>query len=155
MADSDSFWQVEQEKASREQLRRLQLERLQQTIEQAIRSPFYREKLKKAGLKPGISSLEEIQRFPFTEKEDLRQCYPFGMVAVPLNQLIRMHASSGTTGKSTLIFHTRKDIETWADLVARSLYMVGARAGDIFQNMMTYGLFTGGLGIHFGALELG
>ncbi|MCM8768841.1 MAG: phenylacetate--CoA ligase [Candidatus Omnitrophica bacterium] len=149
-------WAPEWERIEEKVLRQHQLTRLQETLKQATKSPFYREKFRQAGLSfPKISHLEEIQQLPFTEKEDLRQSYPFGLVTVPLEKLVRLHASSGTTGKSTLIFHTKKDIDTWASLVARCLYMVGARPGDIFQNMMTYGLFTGGLGLHYGAEKIG
>jgi phenylacetate-CoA ligase len=96
-----------------------------------------------------------MRRIPFTTKEDLRLSYPDGMLGVPREKVVRLHGSSGTTGKSTVIFHTAQDIDNWADLVARSLFMAGMRAGDVFQNMMTYGLFTGGLGLHYGAERLG
>jgi len=155
MALANDFWDPEREKITPEKLRSWQLEKLQETLDRAWRSPFYQQKFSQAGLTPKISSLKDIQLFPFTVKEDLRQSYPFGMLTVPLNRLVRLHASSGTTGKSTLVFHTRKDIENWAELIARCLYMVGARPGDVFQNMMSYGLFTGGLGLHYGAEKIG
>jgi len=149
------YWDGKKERIEREKLEQLQLELLNRTLKSAYNSPFYKKRFKKLGLKPEIKDLSEIQKFPFTTKDDLRESYPFGMVATDIGNLVRMHGSSGTTGKSTLVFHTRKDIENWADLVARCLYMIGVRKTDIFQNMMSYGLFTGGLGLHYGAEKIG
>ncbi|MCM8820834.1 MAG: phenylacetate--CoA ligase, partial [Candidatus Omnitrophica bacterium] len=149
------FFQPDKENISTDRLKLIQEECLAKTIELAGRSPYYRKLFKKYGLKPQIKTLKDIEKFPFTTKEDLRQSYPAGMVAVPFEEIVRMHASSGTTGKSTLVFHTKKDIDNWATLVARGLYAVGVRKTDIFQNMMSYGLFTGGLGLHYGAEKLG
>jgi len=149
------YWNGKKERIEREKLEQLQLELLNRTLKSAYNSPFYKKRFKKLGLKPEIKNLSEIQKFPFTTKDDLRESYPFGMVATDIGNLVRMHGSSGTTGKSTLVFHTRKDVENWADLVARCLYMIGVRETDIFQNMMSYGLFTGGLGLHYGAEKIG
>lgn len=102
-----------------------------------------------------LGGLDDLRRFPFTEKQELRDNYPFGMLAVPKEKVVRMHHSSGTTGMAIAVFHTRGDVERWADLVARCLHMVGLGPGDVFQNMMSYGLFTGGLGLHYGAEKLG
>jgi len=149
------FFQPDKENISTDKLRAIQEENLIRTIELASRAPYYRKLFKQYGLKPDIRDIKDIEKFPFTTKEDLRKSYPAGMVAVPFENLVRMHASSGTTGKSTLVFHTKNDIENWATLVARGLYAVGVRNTDIFQNMMSYGLFTGGLGLHYGAEKLG
>ena len=149
------YWDGKKERIEREKLEQLQFELLNRTLKSAYNSPFYKKRFKKLGLKPEIKDISEIQKFPFTTKDDLRESYPFGMVATDIGNLVRMHGSSGTTGKSTLVFHTRKDIERWADLVARCLYMIGVRETDIFQNMMSYGLFTGGLGLHYGAEKIG
>lgn len=149
------YWDGKKERIEREKLEQLQLELLNRTLKSAYNSSFYKKRFKKLGLNPEIKDLSEIQKFPFTTKDDLRESYPFGMVATDIGNLVRMHGSSGTTGKSTLVFHTRKDIENWADLVARCLYMIGVRETDIFQNMMSYGLFTGGLGLHYGAEKIG
>ena len=149
------FFQPDKENISTDKLRAIQEENLIRTIELASRAPYYRKLFKQYGLKPDIRDIKDIEKFPFTTKEDLRKSYPAGMVAVPFEKLVRMHASSGTTGKFTLVFHTKNDIENWATLVARGLYAVGVRNTDIFQNMMSYGLFTGGLGLHYGAEKLG
>jgi phenylacetate-CoA ligase len=133
----------------------LQLSRLRQTVARAAQSPFYGRRLKEAGLAAAdLRSLEDIRRIPFTTKDDLR-ARGQEMLTRPLTDMVRLHASSGTTGQATVIYYTRADIEAWADLVARSLYMAGMRADDVFQNMMGYGLFTGGLGFHYGAERLG
>ncbi len=138
-----------------DQLHELQLRRLRETISRAGRSPFYGLRLKEAGVSgESLKSLEDIRRVPFTTKDDLR-ARGREMLTVPLADMVRLHASSGTTGRATVIYYTMQDIATWADLVARSLYMTGLRPGDVFQNMMGYGLFTGGLGFHYGAERLG
>jgi len=140
----------------RSQLEQLQLQRLRWTIEQAVRSPYYGKLFADLKLGPdSLRTLDDLRRFPFTEKQHLRDGYPYGLLAVPKEEVVRMHHSSGTTGMATAVFHTAGDIDRWADLVARCLYMIGMRKGDVFQNMMTYGLFTGGLGLHYGAEKLG
>lgn len=145
------------EKASRKKLRELQLERLRWSLKRAYdRVPHYRKKFDDAGVKPrDLGTLADLARFPFTAKADLRQTYPFGMFAVPMGEVVRIHASSGTTGKPTVVGYTKKDIDTWSHLMARSIRAAGARPGDILHNAYGYGLFTGGLGIHYGAERLG
>ncbi len=151
------IWNDEFETLPREALEALQLKRLKQTLERVYATvPFYRKKLDEAGIKPDdIKSLEDLKRLPFTTKEDLRENYPFGMFAVPLKQVVRIHASSGTTGKPTVVGYTRRDIETWSELMARSLASAGVTKEDIIQNAYGYGLFTGGLGVHYGAEKIG
>ena len=149
------YWDKTHETMPRADLELLQLERLQETVWCALHSPFYRERLKQAGVTPvGLQSLADAAKIPFTTKEDLR-AQGQALLARPLSEMVRLHASSGTTGQATVIYYTRGDIETWAELVARSMYMTGLRPGDVFQNMMGYGLFTGGLGFHYGAERLG
>ena len=146
----------EMEFATAEALRSTQLERLRWSIAQAARSPHYGKVFAEQGLGPeSLRTLDDVRRFPLTEKQALRDSYPFGLLAVPKEEVVRLHHSSGTTGMATAVLHTAGDIERWADLVARCLHMVGMRKGDVFQNMMTYGLFTGGLGLHYGAEKLG
>ncbi|MFP4315960.1 MAG: phenylacetate--CoA ligase family protein [Desulfovibrionales bacterium] len=141
---------------TRQELDSLQLARLQNTVYQASSSPFYRDQFAKSGLKVrDIQSLDDIRKLPLTSKEDLRSQYPYGMLTQPLEKMVRLHASSGTTGDPTVIMHTQNDLNIWADLMARCMHMVGVRPGDVFQNMSGYGLFTGGLGIHYGAERLG
>jgi phenylacetate-CoA ligase len=144
------------ETASPESLRALQLERLRWSVAQAAQSQHYARLFADLGLGPeSVRSLDDLRRFPLTTKQDLRDNYPFGPLAVPRDKVVRMHHSSGTTGMATAVFHTMGDVDRWAALVARCLHMVGLRPGDVFQNMMTYGLFTGGLGLHYGAEKLG
>src|SRR5687768_10798840 len=145
------------EKASRKALRELQLARLKQTLKRAYEKvPHYRKKFDAAGIKPkDLKTLADLARFPFTAKADLRDTYPFGMFAVPMDKVVRIHASSGTTGKPTVVGYTKKDIDIWAHLMARSLRAAGARPGDKLHNAYGYGLFTGGLGLHYGAERLG
>jgi phenylacetate-CoA ligase len=144
------------EKASRSSLRALQLRRLKWSLAHAYRVPRYRGKFDAAGVKPrSLKRLEDLAQFPFTTKADLRDTYPFGMFAVPMDKVVRIHASSGTTGKPTVVGYTKKDIDTWAELMARSLRAAGARPGDKLHNAYGYGLFTGGLGVHYGAERLG
>ena len=145
------------ENASRDEIAALQLERLRQTLRRAYENvPHYRRSFDAAGVHPDdLRSLEDLARFPFTAKQDLRDNYPYGMFAVPREQVVRVHASSGTTGKPTVVGYTQKDIDTWADLIARSIYASGGRAGDIAHIAYGYGLFTGGLGAHYGAERLG
>lgn len=145
------------ERAGVDELRSLQFERLAAVIGHAWRNQApYRAKCEAAGIGPAdLRSLDDLARFPFTVKDDLRQGYPFGMFAVPLDQVVRVHASSGTTGKPTVVGYTRRDIDTWAGLVARSIRAAGGRRGDKVQVAYGYGLFTGGLGAHYGAERLG
>jgi len=137
-------------------IKQAQLDRARTTITKALQSPFYSKRLKEAGITPeSIKSLDDLRRIPFTTKEDLRDQYPYGLAAVPITDFIRMHCSSGTTGTPVAISHTEQDIKVWANLMARCLHMAGLRKTDVFQNMSGYGLFTGGLGIHYGAERLG
>ncbi len=145
------------ETASIDELRALQLQRLKQTLAHAYaHSPVYRRKFEEAGVHPDdLASLADLERFPFTTKHDLRDNYPYGMFAVPMDRISRIHASSGTTGKPTVVGYTAGDISTWADLVARSIRAAGARRGDKVHISYGYGLFTGGLGAHYGAERAG
>ena len=145
------------EKCSRAELEKLQLQRLQWTLRHAYeRVPHYRSKFDAAGVRPqDCRTLSDLARFPFTTKEDLRETYPFGMFAVPMDKVVRVHASSGTTGKPTVVGYTAKDIDTWAHVMARSIRAAGARPGEKVHVAYGYGLFTGGLGAHYGAERLG
>jgi phenylacetate-CoA ligase len=151
------LFDAEAERMPRDELAALQLTRLKATVAHAYaRVPHVRAKLDAAGAAPDqLTSLADIARLPFTTKADLRDTYPFGLFAVPRDQVVRVHASSGTTGKMTVVGYTRGDVARWADLMARSLACAGARPGDIVHNAYGYGLFTGGLGIHDGAERLG
>jgi phenylacetate-CoA ligase len=150
------YWEKEIETMGREKLAAVQLERFQKTLKKAKESSYYGELFKKIGLDPdGVDSVDVIGEIPFTTKDDLREHWPYGFLAVSKDELIRMHSSSGTTGRATVIFHTAGDIQQWTNLVARSMYMAGMRRGDVFQNMMSYGLFTGGLGFHYAAEKVG
>ncbi|MGB8990898.1 MAG: phenylacetate--CoA ligase [Desulfobaccales bacterium] len=149
------YWDVNLETLNPAALEALQLTRLRETLARAAASPFYGRRLQEAGVTPAeLTSLEDIRRIPLTTKDELR-AHGREMLTLPLTDMVRLHASSGTTGQATVIYYTRADIDAWADLVARSLYMAGMRAADVFQNMMGYGLFTGGLGFHYGAERLG
>lgn len=141
----------------REDLEAIILRRLKATLERIYANvPFYRQKFDENKITPNdIQSLEDLKRIPFTTKEDLRDNYPYGMFAVPMDNVVRIHASSGTTGKPTVVGYTARDVNTWAELMARSLAAGGANRGDIIHNAYGYGLFTGGLGIHYGAEKLG
>src|SRR5215207_4159420 len=145
------------EAASADELRGLQLQRMRWSLRHAYENvPHYRQSFENAGVHPkDLRSLEDLGHFPFTVKEHLRDNYPFGMFAVPREQILRIHASSGTTGKPTVVGYTRRDIDTWAGLVARSIYAAGGRPGDLVHVAYGYGLFTGGLGAHYGAERLG
>ncbi|MGH3003357.1 MAG: phenylacetate--CoA ligase family protein, partial [Gaiellaceae bacterium] len=145
------------EVASRDELGALQLERMRWTLRHAYENvPLYRARFDEAGVRPDdCRSLDDLRRFPFTVKDDLRRTYPFGMFAVPPEQVARIHASSGTTGRPTVVGYTQQDVENWADLVARSIRAAGGRAGDRVHVAYGYGLFTGGLGLHYGAERLG
>jgi len=153
----DRMFQPEVETLARGELESLQLDRLQRTLHNAAGNvPHYQAAFKALGVAPGdLHSLDDLTRFPFTTKNDLRDAYPFGMFAVPREQVARVHASSGTTGKPTVVGYTREDIDLWADLMARTLACMGVRPGDIVHNAYGYGLFTGGLGAHYGAERLG
>ena len=141
---------------SRDHIAQTQLTRLKATIEQARRCAFYKKRLDEAGITPEtFTSLDDIANIPFTTKQDLRDTYPLGLLTVPKSEIVRMHCSSGTTGTPVAICHTANDLNWWSDLMARCMYMVGVRKDDVFQNMSGYGLFTGGLGIHYGAERLG
>jgi phenylacetate-CoA ligase len=145
------------ETASQDELQSLQLQRLKATLQHAYANvPHYRQRFDEKGVHPDdLTSLSDLAKFPFTGKEDLRANYPFGMFAVPRDKVVRIHASSGTTGKPTVVGYTQKDIDTWSGLVARSIRASGGRAGDIVHIAYGYGLFTGGLGAHYGAEKLG
>ena len=145
------------ETMSRSELKALQLTRLKSLLERAYHKvPHYKKKFDAAGIKPGdLKSLADLARFPFTVKTDLRDNYPFGLFAVPRDQMLRLHASSGTTGKPTVVGYTKADLNMWADLMARCLATMGTKPGDIVHNAYGYGLFTGGLGAHYGAERLG
>jgi len=151
------YFQPDVETMTRERLAALQLERLRATVRNAYDNvPIHRKRLDEAGVAPdAIRSLDDVQRLPFTLKSDLRDHYPFGMFARPLGELARLHASSGTTGKPTVVGYTSGDLDRWADLMARSTACAGGRPGDVVHNAYGYGLFTGGLGAHYGAERLG
>ncbi len=149
-----TYWQKEIETLERDRLEALQAKRLRSTIAQASNAPFYAERLKPfLGKKLPIP--DRIHELPFTTKADLRDQFPYGTLAVHLDEVVRLHSSSGTTGNPTVIYHTQKDIEHWQDMLARCMFMAGMRKNDVFQNMMGYGLFTGGIGFHYGAEKLG
>jgi phenylacetate-CoA ligase len=152
-----NYWQPKMELMEREELEELQLQRLKSVVEKVYRNvPFYQNKFKQAGITPqDIKSLKDLGKLPTTKKQDLRDNYPFGLFAVPREEVVRVHASSGTTGKPTVVGYTAKDIETWSDLMARDFVMVGVEKGDIFQNAVNYGFFTGGLGVHYGIERMG
>lgn len=152
------YWQEKYETMDREQLQQLQLTRLKEMVTKLYNSdvPYYKKKFQQTGFAPGdIKSLEDIKHIPFTTKQDLRDNYPYGMLAVPMDDVVRLHGSSGTTGKPIVVGYTKGDIANWGDLIARSLTMAGATKKDIVQNAYGYGLFTGGLGMHYGAETLG
>ncbi|MDR3578761.1 MAG: phenylacetate--CoA ligase [Oryzomonas sp.] len=151
------YFNEEFETLPRQALEALQLKRLQAVVERVCANvPFYMESFGKAGVKSAdIRSLEDLQRLPFTTKQDMRDSYPYGLFAAPLEEIVRIHASSGTTGKPTVVGYTHKDIDTWSELMARSFAAAGAHRGDIIHNAYGYGLFTGGLGAHYGAERLG
>jgi len=150
------YWDEYVETLSESEIQALQFYRLKQTLERVSRCGFYEKRFKGSGLDvSGIESLEDLSQFPFTTKQDLRDGYPYGFLCEPKERLVRLHVSSGTTGQATAMFYTHGDLESWADLMARCMHMTGARPGDTFQNMMGYGLFTGGLGFHYGAERLG
>ena len=150
------YWDKNEETIEGAKLAEAQMTGLRETLNRALGSPYYNDLFRKRGLEVNeIRNLTGIEQIPLTTKDDLREHWPWGFVAVAREELIRMHSSSGTTGRATVIFHTANDIKAWTHLVARSMYMTGMRKSDVFQNMMTYGLFTGGLGFHYGAEVIG
>ncbi len=155
--DRNMYWEPDTETASREKLEGLQLERLRQTLSNARSNvAFYKKRLDDAGIDPDkFNSLQDLEKIPFTVKDDLRDNYPFGLFARPMKEVVRIHSSSGTTGNPTVVGYTKNDIDMWANLIARQLYSTGARPGDVLQNSYGYGLFTGGLGLHYGGELLG
>ncbi|MFO1420230.1 MAG: phenylacetate--CoA ligase [Candidatus Competibacteraceae bacterium] len=150
-------WNPAIEFMDRDALERLQLANLRKTVEWALKTPFYRRRLAEVGLAhpEDIIGLRDLRNLPFTTKDDLREAYPDGLLAVDLEQVVRLHTSSGTTGMPTVIYHTQRDLDGWTELVARCIAATGATARDVFQNMTSYGLFTGGLGLHYGAERVG
>lgn len=150
------FWDKDTETMDRETIKELQLRLLRETVTRAQRAPYYRDLLSRERITAEtVRSLDDLRRIPFATKEILRDQYPYGLLAVGREDIVRMHSSSGTTGRATVIFHTMNDISAWAELIARCMYMTGVRRSDVFQNMMGYGLFTGGIGFHYGAERLG
>lgn len=151
------YWQPKFETMKHDELRELQLKRLKKTAAAVYDNvPFYREKFKALGITlDDIKSVDDIKKLPTTQKTDLRDNYPFGLFAVPKKDIVRIHASSGTSGKPTVVGYTANDINTWADMMARNFTMIGLDANDVFQNAVNYGLFTGGLGFHYGIERLG
>jgi phenylacetate-CoA ligase len=150
------YWEKDVETMERAKLEKLQIRRLKETLKRTEKSFYYGRSFKEKGLSvSSVKDLKDIQKFPFTTKDDLREHWPYGFIAVPKEELVRMHSSSGTTGRATVVFHTINDIAVWTNLLTRCLYMTGMRKSDVFQNMMTYGLFTGGLGFHYAAEKLG
>lgn len=150
------FWDKKIETLKPADLQELQLKRLKKTLKQVQNVGFYKKRLAEAGIKQSsIKTLDDITRIPFTRKQDLRDGYPFGFFAVPLKEIVRIHTTSGTTGKPTVVGYTRKDLDSWSELIARNMTMVGITDKDVFQNMVNYGMFTGGLGFHYGAEKIG
>jgi phenylacetate-CoA ligase len=151
------IFNVEMETMSREDMQKLQLERLKKQVKRVYEKvPFHKEAFDRAGVKPEeIQSLEDLQKLPFMKKTDLRENYPFGLFAAKQEELVRIHGSSGTKGKPTVVGYTKQDIENWSEIVARAICCAGGRPGDIFHNAYGYGLFTGGLGMHYGIEYLG
>lgn len=152
-----TFWEKDVETLKKEKLESLQLKRLKFIARYCYEnSPFYRKKFREVGVKPGdIKNLGDVSKLPLTTKNDLRDNYPFNLVMVPFNEVVRIHASSGTTGKPTVVPYTRRDLGIWTDLMARELYMVGTREGDVVQLIYNYAFFTGGFGFHQGAEKIG
>lgn len=156
MLDQKEYLHPDKECLTREQIDALQVERLQATIRHCMSSPFYKKKFEEMGIKPeDIKTPADVRKLPFTTKQDLRDNYPFGLASIPLEKCVRLHSSSGTTGNPTVVLHSQKDLDEWANAVARCLWMVGLRPSDVFQNSSGYGMFTGGLGFQYGAERLG
>ncbi|MBR6715492.1 MAG: phenylacetate--CoA ligase [Prevotella sp.] len=153
---NNEYWQPELETMPREELRKLQVKKLKATINVALKSPMYKKRLGELDINAdSINSVEDIRKIPFTTKDDLRNNYPFGLVGGDMKDAIRIHSSSGTTGHPTVVAYSRHDIDSWANMIARNMYMVGCRNTDVFQNSSGYGMFTGGLGFQYGAEKLG
>lgn len=153
---NNEYWEEKIEIMSREKLQELQLQRLKKTIGIAANAPYYKKVFEENGISPDtVQTLDDIRKLPFTVKADMRANYPFGLLAGDMKDAVRLHSSSGTTGAPTVIVHSRHDLDSWANLVARCLYMVGLRNTDVFQNSSGYGMFTGGLGFQYGAERLG
>lgn len=152
-----AIWNRHFECMSREDMRRIQGERLRETVERVyFNVPYYRERMQSSGLGPeSINSIDDISKLPFTNKTDLRDNYPFGLFAVPMSEIVRVHASSGTTGKPTVVGYTRTDLASWSEVIARTLTAAGAGRNDYIQVAYGYGLFTGGLGLHYGGEKIG
>ncbi|MBP8605405.1 MAG: phenylacetate--CoA ligase [Phycisphaerae bacterium] len=152
-----TYWNRQAETMERAVLEQLQIQRMRSIIAQALKTPFYQKRLSRAGITSPdqFRSLADMQRLPFTTKDDLRQNYPVGLLAVDMDEVVRIHSSSGTTGIPTVIYLTQEDLNAWTDLLARSITATGCTRKDVFQNMMSYGLFTGGLGLHYGAERVG
>ncbi|HOL32357.1 MAG TPA: phenylacetate--CoA ligase [Anaerohalosphaeraceae bacterium] len=152
-----TYWNRQAETMERAALEQLQIQRMRSIIAQALKTPFYQKRLSRAGITSPdqFRSLADMQRLPFTTKDDLRQNYPVGLLAVDMDEVVRIHSSSGTTGIPTVIYLTQEDLNAWTDLLARSITATGCTRKDVFQNMMSYGLFTGGLGLHYGAERVG
>ncbi|MDD3754432.1 MAG: phenylacetate--CoA ligase [Methanobacterium sp.] len=151
------IWNDEIECMAHDELKKLQLKRLQDVVKRAYETvPYYKKRFDEAGIKPeDIKTLDDIQKLPFTTKDDLRRAYPFGMFAVPRREIVEVHTSSGTTGKPTVSGYTKEDIKIWSEVMARGLTMFGVTEDDIIQNTHGYGLFTGGFGVHYGAQHIG
>src|SRR5512140_2529141 len=151
------YWEPEKECMDRDELRQLQLEELQATLSRVYMNvPFYRKKFDALGIDPDeFRSIEDVRKLPFTVKNDLRDSYPYGLFAVPLRDVVRIHASSGTTGLSTVVGYTKNDIRTWSNLVARVMTAAGVTKDDVVQIAFGYSLFTGGFGLHYGAERIG
>lgn len=150
------FWNEKMETLRGKELQELQLKRLKETVARTQNIGFYQKMFAEAGIRPeDIKTLDDLSKIPFTKKSDLRGGYPFGFLAVPMNRINRIHTTSGTTGKPTVVAYTKNDLDSWSELIARNLTMVGLREGDMFQNASNYSLFTGGLGFHYGAEKIG
>ena len=150
------FWDKKTETLKPAELQALQQKRLKKTLHQVNNVEFYRTRFSEAGIKTtDIRTLDDIEKLPFTKKQDLRDGYPFGFFAVPMREIVRIHTTSGTTGKPTVVGYTQNDLDSWAGLIARNMTMIGVGKDDIFQNMVNYGMFTGGLGFHYGAEKIG
>ncbi|WP_066640258.1 phenylacetate--CoA ligase family protein [Desulfolucanica intricata] len=152
-----NYWDQKNETMSRDELVNVQLEKLRKLVYKVNQNvPFYQKAFEQVGLTAGdLSSIDDLRHLPFTTKQDLRDNYPYGLFAVPMDEVVRVHASSGTTGKPTVVGYTKNDLSTWADLVARALTMAGTTKSDFVHNAFGYGFFTGGLGIHYGAERIG
>jgi phenylacetate-CoA ligase len=151
------IWNRHIECMERDELKKVQSERLKETVERVyFNVPYYRNKMQEAGLGPeSIQSTDDLHKLPFTTKQDLRDNYPFSLFAVPMSEIVRVHASSGTTGKPTVVGYTRRDIATWSEVMARTLTSAGANRNDFIHIAYGYGLFTGGLGLHYGGEKIG